>query len=446
MREEVVTLNQRNVSASQGIPSPAGSAAQGRPARLGALARSPWAVAGLVFAVYGLYVLALLLTHHDARDFIHIEKYYLNHGHGSTVIQVDPRYAGYTLSGYDGQFYYLMALDPVHAPSYMDAPAYRYTRILYPLTAGALALGMPNLVPYTLILVNLLWVGGSTLALAAWLKRKGVSPWFALAYGLYPGLFIGFQNDLTEPMAYGLVALAIYLFDFGGRYRAIWAGLSFALAALTRETTLVFPLIYGLVVFWGARDSGPWKTHLARYWRQAVLLAGMALGVLLLYKGFLTLWLGQAGFSHQEAGGAILEVGPSSNVALGVFPFQGLYYLWPWTSVVLAEIVSIILPALLCAGVVMWEFTKGARQVVLWALLVNVVVFVILLGPKAYENYAASEPVTTGAVLDAVCCLPALDGATRGSRWWFWGSVLLWETALLLKVTHSLFGFPHAAV
>jgi hypothetical protein len=410
------------------------------------LARSPWVVAGLVFVVYGLYLLAFLFTHHDPRDFIHIERYYVERSQISSAIQIDPNYTGYTLHGYDGQFYYFIALDPANAAPYVDAPAYRYTRILYPLTARVLALGMPALIPYTLILVNLLAVAGGTLALAAWLKRKRVSPWFALAYGFYPGIFIAFQNDLTEPLAYALVALAIYLYDFGGRRRVLWASLSFALAALTRETTVVFPLVYGLVALWGSRNEGTWKTRLAAHWRQAALLLGIGVGVLLLYKGFLTLWLGEVGFSHAQSGVVYSEIGASREVALGVFPFQGMYYLWPWTAEVVAEIVSIILPALLCAGLALWALRQGARPVLLWALLINVAAFVIFLGSKAYDNFAASEPVTTGVVLAALCCFPVFDRVVGRSRWWFWCCLLLWQTALLLKITHSLFGIPHAAL
>jgi len=49
-------------------------------------------------------------------------------------------------------------------------------------------------------------VGRLPLALAFWLKRRGLSPWFALVYGLYPGLFIAMTLDLTEPLAYARLA------------------------------------------------------------------------------------------------------------------------------------------------------------------------------------------------------------------------------------------------
>ena len=43
--------------------------------------------------------------------------------------------------GYDGQFFLAIALDPVKARHYVDAPQYRYSHILYPMLARAVALG-----------------------------------------------------------------------------------------------------------------------------------------------------------------------------------------------------------------------------------------------------------------------------------------------------------------
>src|SRR5580765_5904599 len=46
-----------------------------------------------------------------------------------------------SLTGYDGQFAYWLAIDPspAAAANHFDTPAYRYQRILYPLLARALA-------------------------------------------------------------------------------------------------------------------------------------------------------------------------------------------------------------------------------------------------------------------------------------------------------------------
>src|ERR1700681_870422 len=65
-------------------------------------------------------------------------------------------------AGYDGQFYYRLALDPFnwHATAFgisMDQ-SYRYTRIGYPILAWLVSLGQHRLVPLALVAINLVGV------------------------------------------------------------------------------------------------------------------------------------------------------------------------------------------------------------------------------------------------------------------------------------------------
>src|SRR5690242_7968565 len=62
-------------------------------------------------------------------------------------------------AGYDGQFYYRLALDPFnwHRTAFgitMDQ-SYRYTRIGYPVLAWIFSLGQHQLVPVVLVVLNL---------------------------------------------------------------------------------------------------------------------------------------------------------------------------------------------------------------------------------------------------------------------------------------------------
>src|SRR5882757_3876087 len=127
------------------------------------------------------------LHYHSVESLAHVGSRFQQQGRGSAAID---RLAGSPteVTGYDGQFYYFVALDPGGARSYLDNPAYRYSRPVYPLTARALALGRAGAVPWALLLLGIAGVATGTFACAAMLRREDVAPWYGALYGLYPGL------------------------------------------------------------------------------------------------------------------------------------------------------------------------------------------------------------------------------------------------------------------
>jgi hypothetical protein len=190
------------------------------------------------------------------------------------MIQVAPAYHRTLLApGYDGQFNYYIALDPANARYYVDAPSYRYGRILYPLLGRILSLGQPALIPWAFIAINWLAITGGTLAVAARLRAADFTGWPAIVFGLAPGMYISLRRDLADALAYALVALAIYLFyrrpppypppqagegkreptrgrEDPGRGRGTRllysSAIVFGLAVLTRETTAVFAVAFAV--------------------------------------------------------------------------------------------------------------------------------------------------------------------------------------------------------
>ena len=382
--------------------------------RVQRLGSSAQAVSLVALLVYGLWIVAFFWSGHQARDFADIGYKFVGESHASAVIKDDPRYhhTEPTGIGFDGQFYYYLAVDPANARYYMDWPAYRYGRILYPMTARLLALGRADSVPYTLILINWLALGGGTLVVAAWLKRKRLSPWLALIYGLYGGLFLGLRLDLIEPMACALVALAIYLFDFGGRLRILWAGLAFALAVLTRETVAIFPALYALAALFERGQATTWRDRLLANWRRAALLLGVAIIPLAIYKGVLAVWLGSSGVP--------VETLPR------VIPFQGLLTYWPWPREQIATSVAVVLPALLCASVGLWALAKRMWRVEIVMLLANVQLFVVMLNHDAYSYFHDVERVSAPVVLSALICLPYFARLGKTSRLLFCACAAFW--------------------
>jgi hypothetical protein len=358
----------------------------------------PWEVAGLVLVVYGLWLAVVFGAGRDPRDFIIINRAMVESCHASSVIHVDPRYHYQPNNlAYDGAQYYLIALDPLHAACYLDNPGYRYTRILYPIAARLLALNQLNWIPATMILINLLAIAGGALTIALWLRRKGVSPWFALVYGFYPGLFVSLWRDLTEPLSYGLAALAVYLFDFGGKWRVRWAGLAFALSILARETALVFAVVYGLALLRGRR------------WRDGAELLGLALLPFVVYKLFI--------FTHLRTG---------SIAQLTDYPFGGLFQYWPWPQEQIDLALVVALPGIVCAAVVLWALARRLWTVEVMSFALNVLGFVILLPGGAYIEYYATGRASAGVILAALLALPALDKLTARNRTWLWTSNILW--------------------
>ena len=295
----------------------------------------PYTVAATVLVVYGSWLVFCFQGGHPPRDFLVLGSQF---AHGSTasaaISNSDAVQQRLDPVGYDGQFAYYIAVDPVNARYYMagdtgGGAGYRYGRILYPMTARFLALGRPDIIPYTMLLINWLALGLGTLALAAWLRRKGVSPWLALIFGFYPGLFNSLHKDLNEPMADALVALAIYLFSYGGRNRTLWSAVCFSLAILTRETSILFAGVYGLAVLWAG--NGPRAN-----WPRMVQFFEITLAPFGLYELFLRLWLPGATTASQKAG--------------DVVSFHSIFAWWPWQGEQLDLVVAVILPGLLCAG------------------------------------------------------------------------------------------------
>lgn len=379
----------------------------------------------IVLLAYALSV-ALTLRHRSPEEFVHLGRVFVNKSQASPAIS--SRAGSYPYDGeigFDGQFAYFLAVDPVHARSYMDSPAYRYTRVLYPLTARVLALGRADWVPWTLIFVNLAMIAAGTAALAAWLRRRGASAWYAAVYGFYPGVFITLMRDTTEVMAYGLVAVAVYLFDrlppplagkAGGRI--VPAAILFALAILTRETAAIFAIGYTLAVL--ASDRGAWRERLSQNWRRAALFVAIWAVPIALWKLFLKFWLGSFGLdAHIER-----------------VPFLGIASWFPWNAGQVDEVRIVVIPAVLCGLVAAWAILRGMRRVETWLLLANVLILVVLLERPAYNDISSSGRITVGVVLAAMLCVPYLAGRLKA---WIWAAAALWLIPMLFW-----FGLPTA--
>jgi len=163
-------------------------------------------------------------------------------------------------AGYDGQFYYRLALDPAnwHATAFgitMDQ-SYRYTRIGYPLVAWLVSAGQHQLVPAALVAINLIAVAAMAMLGGMFARESGRHALWGLAFAAYFGLVISVGRDTAEPLAEAcmLGGLLAYRRD---KY-ILTAGL-FAFGAITRETILLAPAAIAVtrLIAMARRRTGP---------------------------------------------------------------------------------------------------------------------------------------------------------------------------------------------
>jgi len=153
-------------------------------------------------------------------------------------------------AGYDGQFFYRLALDPFTSEKTafgieLDSPALRQQRILYPLAAWCISGGDPARVAWVLIGLNVAGMGVLGWLGAAWARECGRHALCGLAFPAYPGFVLTLARDLSEIMTACLALAGLYALR---RQRALVAAVLLTLAVLTRETALI--IVLGVAVVW----------------------------------------------------------------------------------------------------------------------------------------------------------------------------------------------------
>ena len=299
-----------------------------------------------------------------------------SHLHGHTVlyyIHIGPRFSlhvPHAAPGYDGQFYYYLARDPLHAASFLDHPAYRYQRMIYPLLVAVLSLGQPQLIPYMLLLVNFIAIVLGTELLAHLLIQQRLSPWFSLAFGLYFGQAAAFIFDTTEPLTYLFICLSLFLLT---RKRTTAASASMGVAVLSRETALLFPLGY-LVAY-----------LLQQRWRDVLRLLLLSIAPTIAWYLVIALLFNATGLT--------------SAPAFQLIPFQGLFAFshdpHRFRPLIILMLIPTILGWLLIAKQALHHQWKHAA----WLIWLLHLILVSCLSPLSYVELVTAGRLSTGLVL-----------------------------------------------
>jgi hypothetical protein len=145
--------------------------------------------------------------------------------------------------GYDGQFFYLQATDPLllHDATLAafrgpGGEAFRMQRMAYPALAALLAAGQRSAIPWALLALNLIVVLAITLAFGLYARGRGWSGWWALAVGLEAGFLTGTLRDLSDPLACASMLGGLMLWQ---RRRPRGAAVLLSVAVLAREPMLL---------------------------------------------------------------------------------------------------------------------------------------------------------------------------------------------------------------
>jgi hypothetical protein len=308
--------------------------------------------------------------------------------------------------GYDGQFNYYIARDwdPEVAASHLDVPAYRYQRILYPALARALALGDPVRLAWSLPAISLLAHFLGTLVVAAILERSGLPTAYALAYGLWVGVVGPAGIDLSEPLAYGLVAAGFLCLTLD---RPPLGGIALTLALFSKETT---------VFFWLAA----WLAALGMRQRREVVALSAGGGLFVLWQVWLWLRFGAPGIGSGGAGASGFEW----------LPFMGLLRVAGVDPRVLLLFLLVLGPGILFPAV--WGVIAAGRRLLAGdrrretlALVLNAGMIAFLPFSTFREPFAMAR-LASGLVL-AVTLFCAALGWRRPLNY-----ALFWSAGLVL--------------
>lgn len=142
--------------------------------------------------------------------------------------------------GYDGQQFLTIALDPglqdPESIAALDHPTYRYRRIFYPLLGYILGLGNPNLIPYMMVVINLVSFLLLMGAISAYFYSDLPRRWQSLLVLCIPGLWMSFSLSTADILSSLFLVAALY--GYAAR-KPRWVGISLSLGSLTRETILL---------------------------------------------------------------------------------------------------------------------------------------------------------------------------------------------------------------
>jgi hypothetical protein len=221
----------------------------------------------IVAVLFGVVIGNRLTTYQgNATGFVLFGKHFRRDVHPPKGARIGSPY------GYDGQFFYLQATDPLllkdsTVNGFRRAnEAFRMQRMAYPLLAFVFAGGQVDAIPWSMVTVNLLAVLAVTVGFALYARRRGWSGWWAVGVGLLTGFLSATMRDLSDPVAVASALAGLIAWQERRRFTA--AGL-LTVAVLAREPMVLAVAaiaLEALIVWWRTR-----RPTLAEAWPAIVI-------------------------------------------------------------------------------------------------------------------------------------------------------------------------------
>jgi hypothetical protein len=273
-------------------------------------------------------------------------------------------------SGYDGQFYSQVAMDPLlldpALPGALDNFSYRSRRILMPAVAHVAGLGKPFWILQAYAVLNVVCWLALAVVLLRWFRPgdpDGAVRWFSVLFGA--GLIYSIRNAVPDGPALLLIAIGLALVQSRRLQGGAWA---LALAGLTRETSILSAAIL------------PSDTNL----RERGWLRFLISGVVVVLP--LALWI-----LYVNARGAALDIERNIGARNFAFPFVGWIGAWvetfhwdDWTSRVWVNRVAMVTGLTVQMAFFLFRWRWRER---VWRLGFVYALLGIFLGAAVWEGY-----------------------------------------------------------
>ncbi len=210
----------------------------------------PWTVGLVWMAIITVFVLARLVLAADGD----VSRFVVA-GEVHTDAEAVPVHLHvFDGGGYDGQFYWRLAVDPtdIRMPIAYGVRLdndFRAGRIAYPVAAWGVSFGSADRVAVALVLVNIVAMGVLAWAGAAIARLNGRAAWWGLLVVSATGLVFSLSRDLTEIVMAGGVVVGIAVLQ---ARRSWWlAAMAWSIAALSHEQSLFVVGAYAAWRCWG---------------------------------------------------------------------------------------------------------------------------------------------------------------------------------------------------